>query len=59
MPVSALDIELLEYDITGSQAHAKMLVETGIISPEEGEALVKRVGDDSSRVSSGGVLRRG
>ena len=34
------DIELLEYDITGSQAHAKMLVETGIISPEEGEALV-------------------
>jgi argininosuccinate lyase len=34
------DIELLEYDITGSQAHAKMLVETGIISPEEGETLV-------------------
>ena len=35
------DIELIEYDLTGSQAHAKMLVETGILAPEEGEALVK------------------
>lgn len=34
------DIELIEYDITGSQAHAKMLAHTGIISPEEGETLV-------------------
>ncbi|MBS0014958.1 MAG: argininosuccinate lyase [Arthrospira sp. SH-MAG29] len=34
------DIELIEYDLTGSVAHAKMLVKTGIISPEEGEALV-------------------
>lgn len=34
------DIELIEYDITGSQAHAKMLAHTGIISPEEGEQLV-------------------
>lgn len=34
------DIELLEYDITGSQAHAQMLAHTGIISPEEGETLV-------------------
>lgn len=34
------DIELIEYDITGSQAHAKMLAKTGIISPEEGEQLV-------------------
>ena len=34
------DIELIEYDITGSQAHAKMLAQTGIISPEEGEQLV-------------------
>ncbi|MBU6230182.1 MAG: argininosuccinate lyase, partial [Cyanobacteria bacterium REEB459] len=30
------DIELLEYDLTGSVAHAKMLVKTGIISPQEG-----------------------
>jgi argininosuccinate lyase len=34
------DIELIEYDITGSIAHAKMLAQTGIISPEEGESLV-------------------
>lgn len=35
------DIELIEYDLTGSQAHAKMLAQTGIISPEEGEQLVR------------------
>jgi argininosuccinate lyase len=34
------DIELIEYDLTGSQAHAKMLAHTGIISHEEGEQLV-------------------
>ncbi|MEJ1932614.1 argininosuccinate lyase [Nostoc sp. NIES-2111] len=34
------DIELIEYDITGSQAHAQMLAHTGIISPEEGNQLV-------------------
>ncbi|NMF64052.1 argininosuccinate lyase [Brasilonema octagenarum] len=34
------DIQLIEYDLTGSQAHAKMLAHTGIISPEEGEQLV-------------------
>ncbi len=34
------DIELIEYDITGSQAHAQMLAHTGIISPEEGEMMV-------------------
>ncbi len=34
------DIELIEYDLTGSIAHGKMLAKTGIISPEEGEILV-------------------
>lgn len=34
------DIELIEYDLTGSIAHAKMLAQTGIISAEEGEQLV-------------------
>lgn len=34
------DIELIEYDITGSQAHARMLAKTGIISSDEGEQLV-------------------
>ncbi|MGB3692342.1 MAG: argininosuccinate lyase [Spirulinaceae cyanobacterium] len=34
------DLELIEYDLTGSIAHGKMLARTGIISPEEGEKLV-------------------
>jgi argininosuccinate lyase len=34
------DIHLIEYDLTGSQAHAKMLAHTGIISQAEGEELV-------------------
>lgn len=37
----SFDIELIEYDITGSIAHAKMLAKTGIISSEEGEQLVE------------------
>lgn len=37
----SFDIELIEYDITGSVAHAKMLAKTGIISADEGEKLVK------------------
>ena len=36
----SFDIELIEYDITGSQAHARMLAHTGIISADEGEQLV-------------------
>lgn len=36
----SFDIELIEYDLTGSQAHAQMLAHTGIISPAEGEQLV-------------------
>ncbi len=35
------DINLIEYDITGSQAHAQMLAHVGIISAAEGETLVK------------------
>ncbi|MBD2017498.1 argininosuccinate lyase [Microcoleus sp. FACHB-53] len=34
------DIELIEYDLTGSIAHAQMLAHTGIISPAEGEKLI-------------------
>lgn len=34
------DIELIEYDLTGSVAHAKMLAHTGIISAAEGQKLV-------------------
>jgi argininosuccinate lyase len=35
------DITLIEYDLTGSVAHAKMLAHTGIITPKEGETLVQ------------------
>lgn len=34
------DIELIEYDLTGSCAHARMLAKQGIISAPEGETLV-------------------
>ncbi len=36
----SFDIELIEYDLTGSVAHAKMLAKVGIISSEEAEQLV-------------------
>jgi argininosuccinate lyase len=35
------DIALIEYDITGSQAHAQMLGQTGIISQAEAAQIVK------------------
>ncbi|BCX12666.1 MAG: argininosuccinate lyase [Thermosynechococcus sp.] len=35
------DIRLIEYDLTGSQAHARMLAKTGIIAPEEAETLIQ------------------
>ncbi|WP_008313545.1 argininosuccinate lyase [Leptolyngbya sp. PCC 6406] len=35
------DIALVEYDLTGSVAHARMLAKTGILTPEEGEILVQ------------------
>lgn len=35
------DIALLEYDITGSQAHAQMLAHQGILTPEEADTIVK------------------
>jgi argininosuccinate lyase len=34
------DIQLIEYDLTGSQAHARMLAQVGILSSAEAEALV-------------------
>jgi argininosuccinate lyase len=36
----SFDIALIEYDLTGSQAHAQMLARTGIISSSEAEQLV-------------------
>lgn len=34
------DIQLIEYDLTGSSAHALMLGHTGIITPEEAQQIV-------------------
>jgi argininosuccinate lyase len=36
----SFDIELIEYDLTGSQAHAKMLARQGIISDGEATTLI-------------------
>lgn len=36
----SFDIELIEYDLTGSQAHAKMLARQGIISEDEATQLI-------------------
>jgi argininosuccinate lyase len=36
----SFDIALIEYDLTGSQAHAQMLGHTGIIAPQEADAIV-------------------
>ena len=36
----SFDIELLEYDLLGSEAHAKMLAKTGIIAIAEAEQLI-------------------
>jgi argininosuccinate lyase len=36
----SFDIQLIEYDLDGSIAHAQMLAHTGIITDEEGEQLV-------------------
>jgi argininosuccinate lyase len=36
----SFDIALIEYDLTGSQAHAQMLGHTGIITPLEADAIV-------------------
>jgi argininosuccinate lyase len=35
------DIELIEYDLSGSQAHARMLAKVGILSAQEAETLVQ------------------
>jgi argininosuccinate lyase len=37
----SFDLELIEYDLTGSIAHATMLAQTGIISDAEGKQIVK------------------
>ena len=52
----SFDIELVEYDLTGSQAHAQMLAQTGIISPEEGKTLVDGLEQIRQEYRSGGFM---
>ncbi len=47
------DIELIEYDLTGSIAHAKMLAHSKIIPPEEAEQLVQGLEQIRTEYKSG------
>ncbi|WP_420401004.1 argininosuccinate lyase [Flagellimonas sp.] len=48
-----LDLLLAKYDVTASQAHAKMLAQVGLISKEESEALVKELGTIAKSIDKG------
>ncbi|AGY57696.1 argininosuccinate lyase [Gloeobacter kilaueensis] len=50
------DIELIEYDLTGSVAHAQMLAHTGILSAAEAEAIVTGLEQIRSEWRSGQFL---
>ena len=49
-----LDTELLPYDIRASQAHARGLVDAGILSTAEAQQLVTTLDEIAAAVSSGG-----
>jgi len=47
------DKRLHEQDITASKAHARMLAETGIISREDAERILRGLDEIASEISSG------
>ena len=47
------DRELYRQDIAGSKAHAAMLVKTGIISPEDGDAIAQGLDQIADEISQG------
>ena len=47
------DRELYRQDIAGSKAHAAMLVKTGIISPEDGDAIAQGLDQIAGEISQG------
>ena len=47
------DRELYRQDIAGSKAHAAMLVKTGIISPEDGDAIAQGLDQIAVEISQG------
>lgn len=52
----SFDRRLYREDIAGSKAHARMLGATGIISPDEAEALVRGLDQVLSEIESGGFV---
>ncbi|MEM1260719.1 MAG: lyase family protein, partial [Bacteroidota bacterium] len=48
-----LDLFLAKYDVIASAAHAKMLAKVGLISNEEGKALVKELGVIAKSIEKG------
>ncbi len=50
-----VDSRMYKEDIAGSMAHAAMLAKTGIISPDEGEALIEGLGGILDDLNSGAL----
>lgn len=48
-----LDLQLARYDVIASIAHAQMLGETGIISPDEAALLIAELGAIAQRIEKG------
>ncbi|MEM8926973.1 MAG: argininosuccinate lyase [Bacteroidota bacterium] len=48
-----LDLILVKYDVIASTAHAKMLAKVGLISNEEGKALVKELNHIAKSIEKG------
>ena len=47
------DMRLAEFDVTGSMAHAEMLVSAGIISNEEGKAIAQGLSNILNVIKAG------
>ncbi|RNC92607.1 MAG: argininosuccinate lyase [Allomuricauda sp.] len=48
-----LDLVLAKYDVIASKAHAKMLAQVGLISEEEGQALIKELNVIAKQIEKG------
>lgn len=52
------DARLYRHDIMGSRAHAKMLVKQGMITPEEGELILRGLGEIEAEIENGSFVFR-
>ena len=55
----SFDFRLWPYDIKASQAHAQMLVKIGVLTPSEGEAIIKGLDKISAEFAAGKVKPQG